>query len=57
MLKQKSFYQFDKDIGFWGVPNLSQDYVSELNSKPMKIFNNKFGIRDSGEYNEKLTNK
>ena len=56
MTKQKSFYQFDKDTGFWGVPNLSQDYVSELNTTPIQISNNQYGIRDSGGYNNKLTN-
>jgi len=56
MSKQKSLYQFDKDIGFWGAPNLSQDYVSDLNSTPIQLSNNKYGIRDSVEYNDKLTN-
>lgn len=55
MSKQKSFYQFDKDTGFWGVPNLSQDYVSELNRVPVQISNNQYGIRDSGRYNDNLT--
>jgi hypothetical protein len=56
MSKQKSFYQFEKDTGFWGVPNFSQDYVSDLNIEPVHISNNKYGFRDSDEYNDKLRN-
>ena len=56
MTKQKSFYQFDNDMGFWGVPNLSQDFVSELNSNPIRISNNQYGIRAVGEFDKSENN-
>ena len=51
MVKHKSFYKFDKDIGFWGAPNLSQNYTSELNDNPTLVTNDKHGIRTNNTYN------
>lgn len=40
-------YQFDKDLGFWGIPNINIEVVNEYNkSETLKIKHNSHGNRD-----------
>ncbi len=46
--KDKPFYGFDPELGFWGVPNLKQRIKNSLNpSFDLEIIHNEDGIRNA----------
>ena len=45
MKNNKTPYQFDKDIGFWGIPYFSQGLTSVMDGEQIMVKNDQYGCR------------